>query len=278
MRQLDEPSRDGLPLVVAINGIVDAGRCATAVGTGLLVAGNARTLLEFETDALYDYRQHRGGARIVNGRVVGVALPALALFECTDEESEPFLLLTGNEPDMAWNGLVSAVAEFCDRFSVSRIAIVGGLPWASPHTRPIRFVATGTNPLLNAGHPQPRPDLTAPLTIGALLEMAASERRPVFSVFAQVPQYAANEQFDPAVVELLRLLGRQTGRRFSEDGLNPESVVARLDRHTRAYPPLRGLVATLEMHYDQLGRTGPDSLPDAEALAAQVQAYLAEQE
>lgn len=274
-----EPVRQGLPLVIALGGIIDAGQAASVFGTHLTTTMEAERIGGFNSDALFDYRQHRGAARLMQGRYVMATLPGISLFEVTDAAGSPMLLLSGPEPDFGWLQLTSKIAELVERFDVPLVVYVGAVPWAAPHTRPVGIIGHGTNRMVLARYPGPTDDLTVPVTITALVEMSvAGAGRDVLGFVAKVPQYVANERFEPAVGALAAAVGPAIGLQIPPVSEGTSEVLARLDRQAATFPPLRDLIAAFEHAYDEHDESGAmGQLPSGDELAAQIEEYLAEQ-
>ena len=67
----------------------------------------------------------------------------LKLYLAHDELGQPFLLLTGFEPDFQWERFTAAVLELIDRFKVKTTTWVHAIPMPVPHTRPIGVTVSG---------------------------------------------------------------------------------------------------------------------------------------
>src|SRR5690349_20487734 len=73
--RLDDPGPlTSPPLIVALDGWVDAGSAATTAAT--LIGGDGRIVATFDADRVYDYRARRPTLDIVDGRLTELDWPA----------------------------------------------------------------------------------------------------------------------------------------------------------------------------------------------------------
>ena len=104
--EVDVPT--GLPLVAGLTGFADAGGAVTQLGGYLLTTLDDRRR-EFDVDELLDYRARRPTILFEQDHLSDYRPATLSLDLAHDEIGQPFLLLTGFEPDFQWERFGAAV-------------------------------------------------------------------------------------------------------------------------------------------------------------------------
>src|SRR5436190_20702475 len=99
----------GLHLVAGLTGFSDAGSAVTRFSQHLLDELEVREIVQFDTDALLDYRARRPTMYFDQGHLSDYKPAKLSLYLAKDELGQPFLLLTGFEPDFQWERFTAAV-------------------------------------------------------------------------------------------------------------------------------------------------------------------------
>ena len=136
---LEVPQLDELRepvLVHALDGYVDAGSGVRLAVDHLLNALDHTVVATFDADALIDYRSRRPTFTFTRNRFTGYSEPKLVVHLVHDSAGQPFLLMTGPEPDVYWERFVSAVGQLVDRFAVRLTVGMLAIPMGVPHTRP----------------------------------------------------------------------------------------------------------------------------------------------
>ena len=101
--------REGLMLVHALPGLVDAGNSCRIAATYLRDQLRHMKLVSFDIDELLDYRGSRPQAVFDGLSYTSVDIPSLSLTLMYDEADRPFLFLDGPEPDLQWKRFGQAV-------------------------------------------------------------------------------------------------------------------------------------------------------------------------
>ena len=104
------------PMVVALDGWIDAGMGAANAMTVLQSVTAAETVAEFDTDRLLDHRARRPVVQLVNGLITDLTWPAIELQAGVDSSSNDVLLLVGAEPDFEWRAFTDTVIELAHSF------------------------------------------------------------------------------------------------------------------------------------------------------------------
>ncbi|WP_461022496.1 PAC2 family protein [Thalassiella azotivora] len=292
----DEPAQaargEGPVLLHALQGFVDAGSAASTAVGHLLAEMRSTPLARFDADQLVDYRARRPRMTFRQDRFESVEMPELVVHLVRDRHDRPFLVMTGPEPDTQWNRFAAAVVDLVERTGTSLTIGLHGIPWAAPHTRPVGLTPHASDRSLIAGRPRWVGDVEVPGHASALIELRlaqAGHRSMGFT--AHVPHYLTGAEFPPASVALLEAVGETTEldlptQRLRDAGVD---VLAEIDKQVADAPETLEAVRGLERQYDAVaaGRSldgpgllnpslPPEEMPDADALAADVERYLRE--
>jgi PAC2 family protein len=283
----DLPDLDGPVLVQAMTGFVDAGGATRLARDQLLAADGVEPLVRFDIDALLDYRSRRPTMFFVEDHWESYEEPLLAVYRATDEQGTPFLVLTGPEPDLAWERFTAAVIGLVERLGVKLTVGFNAIPMAVPHTRPTGVTAHASRKELITGYEPWLQRVQVPGSAGHLLEYRLGQAGHDAMGFAvHVPHYLAQTDFPPAAEQLLASLSRTTGLLLGIDDLRTAGaeVRAEVDRQIAGNTDAAALVESLEAQYDAylrgrgsnlLAASGP--LPTAEELGAELERFLANQ-
>jgi len=283
----DLPDLDGPVLVQAMTGFVDAGGATRLARDQLLSADGVEPIVRFDIDALLDYRSRRPTMLFVEDHWESYEEPTLAVYRATDEQGTPFLMLTGPEPDLAWERFTASMIGLVERLGVKLTVGFNAIPMAVPHTRPTGVTAHASRKELITGYEPWLQRVQVPGSAGHLLEYRLGQAGHDAMGFAvHVPHYLAQTDFPPAAEQLLASLSRTTGLLLAIDDLRTAGaeVRAEVDRQIAGNTDAAALVESLEAQYDAylrgrgnnlLAESGP--LPTAEELGAELERFLANQ-
>lgn len=279
-------------LVHVLDGFVDAGSAASLAATHLLDQLPHRLVVRFDVDQVLDYRSRRPRMAFSADRYTSVDVPELVVHELRLPDSSLLYLLTGPEPDTQWERFAVSVRMLVEQLGVRLTVGLYGVPWAAPHTRPVGLTAHASDRELIAGRPRWIGDVQVPGHVGAMLELRLGQwGHPTVGFTAHVPHYLAATEFPPAAVALLEALSDLVEVELPADGLRAAGaeVLAQVDAQVADSAETLEAVRGLERQYDAIvsGRTlggpglmGPslpeDEMPDADALAADVEKFLRE--
>lgn len=277
----------GLPLVAGLTGFADAGAAVAQTTEYLLSTLDSTLVAMFDADELLDYRARRPIILFEGDHLGDYRPPKLQLRLAHDEIGQPFLLLTGYEPDFQWNRFGAAVLGLIDRFEVSTVTWVNAIPMPVPHTRPISLTVSGNRPELTDAMSVWRPTTEAPANALHLVEYQLHALdRPVTGFVLLVPHYLSDTEYPTAAISALEAISAATGRIFPTDALREQGreFRARIDEQVGANAELAKLVGTLEERHDSYMEdtvlrsplTDEDGeLPSADEIAAELENFLA---
>lgn len=289
--ELDDTT--ALPMVVALEGFLDAGRAGALAARHLVRTGASSpdaggvVVATFDIDQLHDYRARRPPLTFARDHYEGYEPPRLVVRLLRDTGGSPYLLLHGPEPDIRWEAFCRAVLEVVERFRVSLVVAMGSVPMAVPHTRPIAITHHANNPDLLTGTSPWRGELRVPSSAQALLEVRLGEwGRDAQGFVAHVPHYLAQLDYPRASQELLEQVERAA--RLTVD-LTDLTALAddreeEIARYLAANDEVQEVVTALEQQYDTFARAEDEGssllaedepLPTGEEIGRQFEQFLA---
>jgi hypothetical protein len=277
-------------LVHAFAGFVDAGGGVRLAAEHILTSCEHTLIASFDVDELLDYRARRPRMSFVVDHFASVDMPQILLYDVTDLHGTRFLLLVGPEPDYQWMRFMAAVDVIVARYGVRLAAGLSAIPWPAPHTRPVGVTIHGSDPSLVFGIPAVNGEIEVPGHVGAMLELHLGQNGlPSLGVTAQVPHYLVQFEYPRGALVLLEGLTSSTGLVISHDGLATAARAAdsEVAKQLDGNDEFATVVSALEQQYDQLaestvntpaggfGSIDPADIPNADAIAAQVEELLA---
>lgn len=278
----------GLHLVAGLTGFADAGSAVAQVTTAVLEDLETELVAEFDPDALLDWRARRPVIIFEHDHIAAVEPPRLALHLVRDEIGQPFLFLSGYEPDFQWNRFVDAVTGLAAELQVADTTWVQSIPMPVPHTRPISLTVSGTRADLVEQMSVWKPETQAPANVLHLVEhRLAGSGAQVTGLVLLVPHYLSDTEFPDAAVAALSGIAAATGLIFPTDALRESGreFRNRVDEQVLGNAELQRLVSVLEERHDTYMEgnpvasplTGVDGeVPTADAIAAELERFLAD--
>ncbi len=281
--------RDERILVHSLSGFLDAGRAAD-IASAQLLAGTGRLIATINPDAVIDYRARRPTMTYIVDHFAAIDLPQIAVHELTDDHGRVFYLLTGPEPDYHWQKFADTVIEIVERLGITMTVGLAGVPWPTPHTRPLGATLHGTERDLLDEEPAVLGTIEVPGHMSGLIELRLSEvGRAAMGVSAHVPHYLAQVEYPRAAMSLLQALSRITGLEISAEELRSraERAEAEVADQVGQSEEFASVLAALELQYDQMSAMRaaaaasardfmPDgNIPSGDEIAAQVEQFLA---
>lgn len=277
-------------LVIALTGWIDASGAAAAAMAAIQDETQATTVVSFDTDTFVDYRARRPTMEVRDGLNSRLTWPSIEIKAGTSEGGRDMLLLTGVEPDSAWQAFTRSVGELAAQLGVVKAIGLGAYPVAVPHSRPTLLSATTPDADLLTSLPIPvsRNSVDVPAGVASLIEHELVDRSiPALTLWAQVPHYVATMSYPAASAALLDGLRDVTGIDIVADQLRREAVLqrGRLDALVGGNEEHQAMLGQLERAYDEAqaeaDRSGPGfdptDLPSGDELAAELEKFLRDQ-
>jgi hypothetical protein len=277
----------GLHLVAGLTGFADAGSAVSQLSDYLLDTLDTQIVASFDNDALLDYRARRPLVYFDHDHLSDYTPASLNLYLATDEVGQPFLLLTGYEPDFQWDGFTAAVLQLIDLLQVKTTTWVHAIPMPVPHTRSIGVTVSGNRTELIESMSVWKPQTQVPANALHLIEYRLQELgHPIAGFVLLIPHYLADTEFPVAAVTALESVSAATGLIFPTDRLREEGreFIQKIDGQVETNQELGKLVGTLEERHDSYMLDNPlrspltdidGELPSADDIAAELENFLA---
>lgn len=279
----------GLPLVVAMQGLSDAGGAVSQLEEHLWEQYEPEELLRFNADLLLDYRSRRPVITFEADHLTDYQPEELLLTLVHDELGSPFLLLSGFEPDFRWDQFIDTVLLLVHEFEVSTTVWTHAIPMPVPHTRPISMTVSGSREDLIEAHSVWRPTTKLSASAGHVLEYRLhSVGEEVVGLALLVPHYLANTEYPEALLVSLNGIMLATGLILSTDRVRDASreFHQKVNSQIAENEESLEMVRTLEQRYDAyMEDQTPQSplmredgsIPTADQIASELERFLAEQ-
>jgi hypothetical protein len=279
----------GLPLVAGLTGFIDSGSTVEQFSDYFTDTLDGSLVAQFRADDLLDYRARRPTIYFDQDHIEGYESPKLAIYLLRDDLNRPFYFLTGFEPDFKWEAFARSVRWFIEAFEVDSTTWVHAIPMPAPHTRPIGVTVSGNRRDLADAMSVWRPNTQAPANAMHIVEYSLDQsQHSVVGFVLLVPHYLADAEYPSAAVVALQSITAATGLIFPTDRLRDEgrAFEQKIDEQVRGNEELATLVNRLEATYDEYMQdnsipsplTAEDgSIPSADSLAAELEAFLASQ-
>ena len=277
----------GLHLVAGLTGFADAGSAVSQFSEHVLATLDHEIVATFDNDSLLDYRARRPIIFFDQDHLADYRPAKLNLYLVKDELKQPFLLLTGYEPDFRWDAFTQAVLEVIERFQVKTTSWVHAIPMPVPHTRPLGVTVSGNRADLIELMSVWKPQTQAPATALHLIEYRLQGLgHPIAGFVLLVPHYLADTEYPLAAVAALESVSAATGLIFPTDQLREDGrdFLSKIDGQLETNQELAKLVGTLEERHDSYMQDNPmrspltdvdGVLPSADEIAAELQNFLA---
>jgi hypothetical protein len=285
----DHPTLSSPPLIVGLEGWIDAGLAAATAAQLMSDAVSAEPIAVFDTDILIDYRARRPIMTLDDGLVTEFSWAEIQLSAGATDDGQDVLFLTGPEPDRCWKEFTRVVTELALSLDVSKVIGLGAYPAPVPHTRPTRLALTTASPAISErmlGYV--RGSLEVPAGVfGALEQSFYSHGIDAFCLWAQVPHYAANLPYPAGTLALIEGVNGVSGLGFTTAKAAAEAAGnrVRLDELIAANPDHQTLLRQLEAFADSevgtsvresaaVGDIDYSDLPSGDQLAEEFQEFL----
>jgi len=268
--RIDRPPNLRAPvLIAAFDSWIDAGDASSTAAAHL--AGDGPAVVEFDADALFDYRARRPTLEIHDGRLADLTWPDLTLRH-RRVAGHDLLVLSGAEPDFRWREFAADVVEIVRELDVALWISLGAIPAAVPHTRSVNVLGSTSQPGLLLGDVAPGPAgiLRVPSAAISVLESSVGAAGvAACGYYAQVPHYISGP-YPAAAVALLTAVGRHVETDLVDPALEEEArqLRERLDAAAALEDTTRAYVERLESMVDE------ERLPSGDDLISEIERFL----
>jgi hypothetical protein len=284
------PHLEAPVLVSALAGWIDASGAAAAALAMVAAACDVRTVATFDGDLFIDYRARRPTMELREGVNERIVWPEIVLQVGRTPEGTDVVVLTGPEPDAAWQMFAATLTELVGRLGVDTAVFLGAYPFATPHTRPSRLSCSTPSRELVETLGLLRNSVDVPAGVSAILEHALHDAGiAAVGLWAQVPHYLGTMSFPAASVALIDGLEQVAGVRVDATLLRNEATLQRerIDQLVESNNEHQAMVGQLETLYDQfdgeqlalpMATFSNEDLPSGDELAAEFERFLRDQD
>lgn len=279
----------GPVLVHGLEGFSDAGQAIEGVTDHLRDSQDAQLIVEFDVDQLIDYRSRRPHLKYSFDHFAEYDEPAIQIHAVKDTKGTSYLLLSGLEPDLRWDGFTESVVDLAGAFGVRMSIGLGSIPLGVPHTRPTNASAHASDVDLIRGFTAWPGEFSVPGNVGSLLELRMSEHGiPSAGFTVHVPQYLSQTAYPAAVLNLVDSISKVGELDLPTGELEKaaEDFTAQVNAQISHNPEILTAVEQMEKQYDEFmeARMGSDSLnpggkplPSGDEIGAEFERFLAQQ-
>lgn len=255
-------------VLAAFEGWVSAGSVGTEAADH--VAGDGAVVAVFDGDALFDYRVNRPTATFDDGRLDDIEWPAVTLRRRTIDGRD-LLVLSGPEPNWQWKAFASSAAGLCRDLGATVFVTLGGIPWATAHTRPTVVVTTGDQDGLADDANPPDGILQVPAAVALAVSGAVRDAGiGTVGLWARVPHYVAATYY-PGIVALVERLSRLLGIAIPLGSLVDQAAEQRrrLAALVEEQPEAQAMIERMEALAD-----AEDGAVSGEDIAQEIERFL----
>lgn len=279
----------GPVLVHGLEGFSDAGHAVQGTTQHLRDQLDSQLIVEFDVDELVDYRSRRPSLKYSFDHFTEYSEPTIQMHAVTAENGTTFLLLSGLEPDLRWDGFTESVIDLAGSFGVRLSIGLGAIPLGVPHTRPTHSSAHANDVDLIRGFTAWPGEFSVPGNVSSLLELRMAENGiPSAGFSVHVPQYLAQNAYPAAVQDLVESIARMGDLELPTGQLEKEveEFNTQVNAQIAHSPEILTAIEMMEKQYDEFMETrlGSDSLnpggkplPSGDEIGAEFERFLAQQ-
>ncbi len=275
----DFDPRGATALVVSFDGWTDAGSAGTTAAAHLLEELPATQVGQVDPDRAFDFRDRRPMVPIDEGRFGAITWPAITLHRVEPVAGGPLLVLTGAEPDFAWQALGRDLVELSHAVGLEDYVGLGSVPGPVPHTRPVRVTTTSNDESLLLRFGRAHEKMLVPGSAQVTLEIILGDvGLRTLGMWARVPHYVAGD-YPAAAAMLLRRVCEHLDLEVDLSDLDDEALqhADRLADAASESSEVTSHISALEGAYDadvadDSGLEGP--LPTGDQIAEELERFL----
>lgn len=270
-----EATTEGPILVLALEGLFDIAGAATDAVAHLMQRSVApRRIASIDPEVFFDFTQERPNVSIDDAGIRHLTWPQNEAWRLSmTDTGDEVLALSGIEPHLRWRTFSEAIGEIAAESGARLVVTLGAMAGLAPHTRALGVVGSASDGVLAQRLGLGRPSYQGPTgLVGALHVRLHELGLAVISLRVSVPHYVTQAPNPEATRSLLARLELVTGIRTDHHSFDDDAVEwrARVDEAVTSDPQMQRYVAQLEDQVD----SAPELLPDGDAIAAELQAWL----
>ena len=202
-------------MLIAFSGWNDGAEAATGALDHLLSAWTDSNddvvpvlIAQVDSEDFYDYQVSRPQVRVSDSMQREITWPGTQIFGLSiPSMKKDLVIVTGVEPSMRWKSFTREILDIADDLETSMIITIGAMLSDTPHTRPIRILATTSNPSIGSRLDLQPSNYQGPTgIIGAIQDGCTKRGIESLSLWASVPHYAPNAPSPNASLALIQAI------------------------------------------------------------------------
>ena len=202
-------------MLIAFSGWNDGAEAATGALDHLLSAWTDSNddvvpvlIAQVDPEDFYDYQVSRPQVRVSDSMQREITWPGTQIFGLSiPSMKKDLVIVTGVEPSMRWKSFTREILDIADDLETSMIITIGAMLSDTPHTRPIRILATTSNPSIGSRLDLQPSNYQGPTgIIGAIQDGCTKRGIESLSLWASVPHYAPNAPSPKASLALIQAI------------------------------------------------------------------------
>ena len=202
-------------MLIAFSGWNDGAEAATGALDHLLSAWTDSNddvvpvlIAQVDSEDFYDYQVSRPQVRVSDSMQREITWPGTQIFGLSiPSMKKDLVIVTGVEPSMRWKSFTREILDIADDLETSMIITIGAMLSDTPHTRPIRILATTSNPSIGSRLDLQPSNYQGPTgIIGAIQDGCTKRGIESLSLWASVPHYAPNAPSPKASLALIQAI------------------------------------------------------------------------
>ena len=289
VRWEDRPRLRQTVLITAFEGWSDAADAASNAAAYLAGAWGAREFATIDPEEFYDFTATRPRVRLDDRLERVIDWPSNTFSAAAiPGTGRDVVILRGTEPGLKWRTFSDEVIAVATEVGVELVISLGALAAGVPHTSPVTVMGTTTNTELAERWALGRSRYEGPTGIvGALTYALGQAGFPVASLWAELPHYVSQTPSPKGTLALVEAAARLLEVNVATTDLEiaAASYVRQVDEVVEADSDVAEYVRRLEedadeeddeMEDDDTLDELPADMPDADALAADVERFLRE--
>ena len=269
-------------MIAAFEGWTDTGGAASGAAAFLSSRWRARQFAEIDAEDFYDFTGRRPQVRLRGDLSREIVWPANRFLAASIPGGGDVVIMIGTEPHLRWRSFCACVTAVASELEVAAVFTLGAMLADVAHTRPASVRASTADPALADRLGLRRPQYQGPTGIvGVLQDAFAQVSIPVGSLMAQVPHYIPGTPSPKATLAVVERVCDLLATRVSTDDLQRSVATyeAQVNEVVAADDEMAGYVRDLKRRADQADQSsGLGDLPSGDALAAQLEQFLREQD
>lgn len=284
LTHISEPQLEDPILVAAFRGWNDAGDAASFAAGHLARVWRAKQIATIDPEEFYDFQAVRPHVELEDGITRKITWPQNVFSAAKMPGRRDIIVLVGQEPNVRWQTFSNVVVSLARKYDVALVITLGALLADVPHSRPVPITGTAADDALIQRLGLERSRYEGPTGIvGVLHDAFGKAGIGSASLWAAVPHYLAVTPNPKGALALIRKAVTLIGTQIDTSDLEraSDAYEKKVGEIVAEDEDIQGYVDLLEERADERLREeqmDPSKLPSGDALAAEVERYLREQD